>query len=121
MKLLDKLDEDDVLIVTKMDRLGRNAIDVKTTIDTLTGMRVRVHCLQLGGADLRSAFHTRSLRARHMASNGSSRASHQPRPIIPFVTPTIYVMHLLPKDLQESPTTGILLTMTCSVSGDSET
>jgi putative DNA-invertase from lambdoid prophage Rac len=30
MKLLDKLDEDDVLIVTKMDRLGRNAIDVKS-------------------------------------------------------------------------------------------
>ena len=36
MKLLDKLDEDDVLIVTKMDRLGRNAIDVKATVDRLT-------------------------------------------------------------------------------------
>jgi putative DNA-invertase from lambdoid prophage Rac len=55
MKLLDKLDEDDGLIVTKMDRLGRNAIDVKNTIDRLTGMHVRVHCLQLGGADLTSA------------------------------------------------------------------
>lgn len=55
MKLLDKLDDDDVLIVTKMDRLGRNAIDVKATIDRLTGMHVRVHCLQLGGADLTSA------------------------------------------------------------------
>jgi putative DNA-invertase from lambdoid prophage Rac len=55
MKLLDKLDEDDVLIVTKMDRLGRNAIDVKSTIDKLTGIGVRVHCLQLGGADLTSA------------------------------------------------------------------
>jgi putative DNA-invertase from lambdoid prophage Rac len=55
MKLLDKLDEDDVLIVTKMDRLGRNAIDVKATIDKLTSMHVRVHCLQLGGADLTSA------------------------------------------------------------------
>jgi putative DNA-invertase from lambdoid prophage Rac len=55
MKLLDKLDEDDVLIVTKMDRLGRDAIDVKSTIDKLTGMGVRVHCLQLGGADLTSA------------------------------------------------------------------
>ncbi len=38
-----------------MDRLGRNAIDVKSTIDRLTGMLVRVHCLQLGGADLTSA------------------------------------------------------------------
>jgi putative DNA-invertase from lambdoid prophage Rac len=55
MKLLDKLDEDDVLIVTKMDRLGRNAIDVKSTVDRLTSMHVRVHCLQLGGADLTSA------------------------------------------------------------------
>jgi putative DNA-invertase from lambdoid prophage Rac len=55
MKLLDKLDEDDVLIVTKMDRLGRDAIDVKSTIDKLTGMGVRIHCLQLGGADLTSA------------------------------------------------------------------
>jgi putative DNA-invertase from lambdoid prophage Rac len=55
MKLLDKLDDDDVLIVTKMDRLGRNAIDVKATIDRLAGMHVRVHCLQLGGADLTSA------------------------------------------------------------------
>ena len=45
MKLLDKLDEDDVLIVTKMDRLGREAIDVKSTIDKLTGMGVRAHCL----------------------------------------------------------------------------
>jgi len=32
MKLLDRLDEDDILIVTKMDRLGRNAVDVKATI-----------------------------------------------------------------------------------------
>jgi putative DNA-invertase from lambdoid prophage Rac len=55
MKLLDRLDEDDVLIVTKMDRLGRNAIDVKATIDKLAGMHVRVHCLQLGGADVTSA------------------------------------------------------------------
>ena len=38
-----------------MDRLGRNAIDVKSTIDRLTGMLVRIHCLQLGGADLTSA------------------------------------------------------------------
>jgi putative DNA-invertase from lambdoid prophage Rac len=55
MKLVDRLDEDDVLIVTKMDRLGRNAIDVKSTVDRLTGMHVPVYCLQLGGADLTSA------------------------------------------------------------------
>jgi putative DNA-invertase from lambdoid prophage Rac len=55
MKLLGRLDKDDVLIVTKMDRLGRNAIDVKSTVDRLTSMHVRVHCLQLGGADLTSS------------------------------------------------------------------
>ena len=30
MKLMDRLKRDDVLIVTKLDRLGRNAIDVAT-------------------------------------------------------------------------------------------
>jgi putative DNA-invertase from lambdoid prophage Rac len=55
LKLLQKLDQDDVLVVTKMDRLGRNAMDVKSTVDQLAGIGVRVHCLQLGGADLTSA------------------------------------------------------------------
>jgi putative DNA-invertase from lambdoid prophage Rac len=31
MRLMDKLEQDDVLIVTKLDRLGRNAIDVDLT------------------------------------------------------------------------------------------
>lgn len=55
LKLIDKLEPDDVLIVTKMDRLGRNAIDVAGTVQTLSGMGVRVHCLALGGMDLTSA------------------------------------------------------------------
>jgi putative DNA-invertase from lambdoid prophage Rac len=54
MRLLDKLEPDDVLIVTKLDRLGRNAIDVATTVDRLASMGVRVHCLALGGVDLTS-------------------------------------------------------------------
>lgn len=54
VRLLDKLDADDVLIVTKMDRLGRNAIDVATTVDRLAAIGVRVHCLALGGVDLTS-------------------------------------------------------------------
>jgi putative DNA-invertase from lambdoid prophage Rac len=54
MKLLDRLDEDDVLIVTKMDRLGRSAMDVASTVKRLAAMGVRVHCLQLGGVDLTS-------------------------------------------------------------------
>ena len=46
---------DDVLIVTKLDRLGRNAMDVRATVERLAEMQVRVHCLALGGADLTSA------------------------------------------------------------------
>ena len=54
MRLLDRLEHEDVLIVTKMDRLGRNAIDVATTVSKLADMGVRVHCLALGGVDLTS-------------------------------------------------------------------
>jgi len=55
MRLLDRLEQDDVLIVTKLDRLGRNAIDVSNTVDRLGKMGVRVHCLALGGPDLTSS------------------------------------------------------------------
>lgn len=53
--LLNKLEAGDVLVVTKLDRLGRNAMDVRATVEALTGMGVRVHCLALGGVDLTSA------------------------------------------------------------------
>jgi putative DNA-invertase from lambdoid prophage Rac len=54
LRLLDRLEADDVLIVTKLDRLGRNAIDVGTTVARLAEIGVRVHCLALGGVDLTS-------------------------------------------------------------------
>jgi putative DNA-invertase from lambdoid prophage Rac len=54
-KLLDRLERDDVLIVTKLDRLGRNAFDVRGTVEHLASIGVRVHCLALGGIDLTSA------------------------------------------------------------------
>lgn len=53
-KLLNKLENGDVLVVTKMDRLGRNAMDVRATVEQLADMGVRVHCLALGGVDLTS-------------------------------------------------------------------
>jgi putative DNA-invertase from lambdoid prophage Rac len=53
-KLVDRLEADDVLIVTKLDRLGRNAMDVRATVDRLAADGVRVHCLALGGVDLTS-------------------------------------------------------------------
>lgn len=54
-KLLDRLEADDVLVVTKLDRLGRNAMDVRATVDRLAKDGIRVHCLALGGVDLTSA------------------------------------------------------------------
>ena len=53
-KLIDRLEEGDVLVVTKLDRLGRNAMDVRATVEQLAAMQVRVHCLALGGVDLTS-------------------------------------------------------------------
>lgn len=51
-KLSDRLEWGDVLIVTKLDRLGRNAMDVRATVEGLASLGVRVHCLALGGVDL---------------------------------------------------------------------
>jgi len=55
MALINKLEATDVLIVTKLDRLGRNAMDVRATVERLASMGVPVHCLALGGADLTSS------------------------------------------------------------------
>jgi len=55
MLLVDRLESGDVLIVTKLDRLGRNAMDVSATVGNLAAMGVRVHCLALGGVDLASS------------------------------------------------------------------
>jgi len=54
LALLNKLESGDVLVVTKLDRLGRNAMDVRATVERLATLGVRVHCLALGGADLTS-------------------------------------------------------------------
>ncbi|MBT8411944.1 MAG: recombinase family protein [Octadecabacter sp.] len=54
-RLLDKMEQGDVLIVTKLDRLGRDAIDVTSTVNLLDERDIRVHCLALGGTDLTSS------------------------------------------------------------------
>jgi putative DNA-invertase from lambdoid prophage Rac len=53
-RLMDRLESGDVLVVTKLDRLGRNAMDVRATVEALAAEGVRVHCLALGGVDLGS-------------------------------------------------------------------
>jgi len=54
-RLVDRLESGDILIVTKLDRLGRNAMDLRATVERLAAEGVRVHCLALGGVDLTSA------------------------------------------------------------------
>lgn len=54
-RLVDRLEDGDVLLVTKLDRLGRNAMDVRASVERLAKAGVRVHCLALGGVDLTSA------------------------------------------------------------------
>lgn len=54
-RLLDRMENGDVLIVTKLDRLGRDAMDVRKTVGLLAASEIRVHCLALGGVDLTSA------------------------------------------------------------------
>lgn len=60
-RLLDKMEADDILIVTKLDRLARDAIDVSSTVKALAEMGVRVYCLALGGVDLTSSAGTMTM------------------------------------------------------------
>ena len=53
-KLIDRMEAGDILVVTKLDRLGRNAMDVRATVEHLASVGVRVHYLALGGVDLTS-------------------------------------------------------------------
>jgi putative DNA-invertase from lambdoid prophage Rac len=54
-RLLDRLEPGDVLVVTKLDRLGRFVIDVRQTVEKLAERGIKVHCLVLGRVDLTSA------------------------------------------------------------------
>ncbi len=60
-QLMDRLEPGDILIVTKLDRLGRDAIDVSSTVKALADGGVRVYCLALGGADLTSSAGTMTM------------------------------------------------------------
>ena len=41
-------------MVTKLDRLGRNVMDVRATVEHLSASGIRIHCLALGDVDLTS-------------------------------------------------------------------
>lgn len=53
--LLDKIRDGETLIVAKLDRLGRDAIDVQQTLRNLAERHIKVFVLQLGETDLNSS------------------------------------------------------------------
>ncbi|MEG0052248.1 MAG: recombinase family protein, partial [Comamonas sp.] len=54
-KLLERMEEGDLLLVSKLDRLGRDMIDVLQTLKTLEERCIRVKVKALGDVDLTSA------------------------------------------------------------------
>jgi putative DNA-invertase from lambdoid prophage Rac len=53
--LLDKIRDHETLVVTKLDRLGRDAQDIGATIKMLAARHIEVVVLQLGKLDLTSS------------------------------------------------------------------
>jgi putative DNA-invertase from lambdoid prophage Rac len=47
-KLLDRMESGDTLVVTKLDRVGRDSIDVQKTVELCADQGVRLIVLQLG-------------------------------------------------------------------------
>lgn len=54
-RLLDRIEAGDTVVVTKLDRLGRDSIDVQQTVKLFQGREVRLVVLQLGNLDLTSS------------------------------------------------------------------
>ena len=53
-RMVERMESGDMLVVSKLDRLGRDMIDVVQTIRTLTSEGVKVKVLALGDVDLTS-------------------------------------------------------------------
>lgn len=54
-KLMDRMEEGDTLVVTKLDRIGRDSIDVQQTVKLCAEKGMRLVVLQLGNLDLTSS------------------------------------------------------------------
>lgn len=54
-KLVDRLEAGDRLVVLKLDRLGRDNMDVQSTVAMLIDKGIQVHCLDLPVPDLSSS------------------------------------------------------------------
>lgn len=53
-KLIEQIRDGETLVVSKLDRLGRDAIDVRSTINMLAARKIEVIVLQLGNLQLTS-------------------------------------------------------------------
>lgn len=53
-RLLDRIRDEETLVVSKLDRLGRDAIDILQTVRGFEARRIKVIVHQLGGVDLTS-------------------------------------------------------------------
>jgi putative DNA-invertase from lambdoid prophage Rac len=53
-RMLERMEAGDMLVVSKLDRLGRDMIDVMQTLRALTAEGIRVKVLALGDTDLTS-------------------------------------------------------------------
>jgi putative DNA-invertase from lambdoid prophage Rac len=54
-KLLERMEQGDTLVVTKLDRLGRDSIDVQQTVGRFEAAGMKLIVLQLGNLDLTSS------------------------------------------------------------------
>jgi putative DNA-invertase from lambdoid prophage Rac len=54
-KLLERMESGDTLVVTKLDRVGRDSIDVQGTVELCAAEGIRLIVLQLGNLDLTSS------------------------------------------------------------------
>jgi putative DNA-invertase from lambdoid prophage Rac len=54
-KLFDRMESGDTLVVTKLDRIGRDSIDVQKTVELCATAGIRLVVLQLGNLDLTSS------------------------------------------------------------------
>lgn len=55
VKLLEWMEPGDTLVVTKLDRIGRDSIDVQQTVELFKMRGIRLVVLQLGNLDLTSS------------------------------------------------------------------
>ncbi len=54
-KLLERMEAGDTLVVTKLDRIGRDSIDVQATVELCVAEDIKLIVLQLGNLDLTSS------------------------------------------------------------------